>query len=271
MLPSRNRLQARKPLGTPRPTATALSSAPVLHKDKTSAPDLEHQPNTAVSSAISATPVAQSAVAPSSVDGYSTEQYTYVTDEHGYTWLYDTVSGQYYYYDAEQATYVAYGAPAVGVDANVQMPEGNEQKAAVEPEETRAVPKNRRIVRMAGGQVWEDPTLDDWPANDYRLFAGDLGPEVTSETLELAFGKFRSLQRTHVVREKKTGKSRGYGFLSFGDPDDFLKAWREFNGKYVGSRPIKLKKSGWKERNADIRKVKRTDKRAFLEFKHRKR
>ncbi|KAI8323983.1 RNA-binding domain-containing protein, partial [Martensiomyces pterosporus] len=130
--------------------------------------------------------------------------------------------------------------------------------------------KKRRVVRMAGGQVWEDATLDEWPTNDYRLFAGDLGPEVTGELLEQAFGKFRSLQRTHVVVDNRTGKSRGYGFLSFGNPDDFLAAWKEFNGKYVGSRPIKLRKSTWKDRNADIRKVKRQDKRAFLEYKQHK-
>ncbi|KAJ2872959.1 hypothetical protein FB639_004271, partial [Coemansia asiatica] len=39
----------------------------------------------------------------------SSEQYTYITDENGYTWLYDTVYGQYYYYNAAQGTYVPYG------------------------------------------------------------------------------------------------------------------------------------------------------------------
>ncbi|KAJ1768928.1 hypothetical protein LPJ74_004475 [Coemansia sp. RSA 1843] len=208
------------------------------------------------------------------------QQYTYVTDESGYTWLYDNVYGQYYYYDSVQGTYIPYsqqGATdssyysdaqthiaASGI-AEAAKPDGDSNSHG---ETKRGKPQNkRRIVRLAGGQVWEDSTLDDWPTNDYRLFAGDLGPEVTGEVLQQAFGKFRTLQRTHVVMDKKTGKSRGYGFLSFGDADDFLAAWKEFNGKYVGSRPIKLRKSTWKERNADIRKVKRLDKRAFLEYK----
>lgn len=33
-----------------------------------------------------------------------------------------------------------------------------------------------------------------------------------------------------------------YGFIAFGDPEDFLKAWKEYDGKYVGSRPIRLMK-----------------------------
>ncbi|KAJ2788138.1 hypothetical protein GGI15_000159 [Coemansia interrupta] len=204
------------------------------------------------------------------------EQYTYVTDENGYTWLYDTIYGQYYYYDSAQATYVSYGTPSSGyatsatalqpASEDVTMAESSETKTDGDKHNS----KKRRIVRMAGGEVWEDATLDDWPDNDFRLFAGDLGPEVTSEMLTQVFCKFGSLQRTHVVCEKKTGKSRGYGFISFGDPDDFLKAWKEFNGKYIGSRPVKLRKSNWKDRNADIRKVKRLDKRAFNTFKSKR-
>jgi hypothetical protein len=50
-----------------------------------------------------------------------------------------------------------------------------------------------------------------------------------------------------------------YGFVAFSDPEDFLKAWKEMDGsqllyvpflyltlilgKYVGNRPVKLKKA----------------------------
>lgn len=30
-------------------------------------------------------------------------------------------------------------------------------------------------------QVWEDQSLLNWDSNDYRLFAGDLGNDVTDE------------------------------------------------------------------------------------------
>ncbi|KAI8978562.1 hypothetical protein BDB01DRAFT_799228 [Pilobolus umbonatus] len=113
--------------------------------------------------------------------------------------------------------------------------------------------KKKPVVRAAGGEVWEDNTLVDWDENDYRLFAGDLGNEVTEELLFKAFSKYPSLIRTRVVRDNRTMKSKGFGFISFKDPDDFVKAWREMNGKYVGNRPIKLRKSNWKERNIDVR------------------
>ncbi|KAI9495631.1 hypothetical protein BDB00DRAFT_812716 [Zychaea mexicana] len=113
--------------------------------------------------------------------------------------------------------------------------------------------KKKPVVRAAAGETWEDPTLQEWDDNDFRLFAGDLGNEVTDEILFKAFSKYPSLQRTRVVRDKRNTKSRGYGFISFKDPNDFVKAWREMNGKYVGNRPIKLRKSNWKERNMDVK------------------
>jgi RNA recognition motif-containing protein len=87
--------------------------------------------------------------------------------------------------------------------------------------------------------------------DDYRLFASNLGNEVTGDLLARAFKKYKSLQQTHVVREKRSGRSRGFGFISFSDPEDFVKAVREMNNQYVGNRPIKLRKSTWKDRVGD--------------------
>ncbi|OWZ18645.1 RNA-binding protein [Phytophthora megakarya] len=116
--------------------------------------------------------------------------------------------------------------------------------------------KKKRHLRLAGGQVWEDQTLEDWPDNDFRLFCGDLGNEVSEELLAHSFSKYASFQRARVVRDKLTHKSRGYGFVSFTDPFDCAKALREMNGKYIGNRPVKLSKSKWQERNIDVAKKK---------------
>ncbi|ORZ36152.1 hypothetical protein BCR44DRAFT_40789 [Catenaria anguillulae PL171] len=112
------------------------------------------------------------------------------------------------------------------------------------------------MIRYAAGQVWEDKSLIEWPDNDYRLFVGDLGPEVMTQTLEQAFGKYASFQKAHVVRDQRTGKSKGYGFVSFMNGEDFVKAFQEYNNKYLGSRPVKLRKSTWQERNIEKKKEK---------------
>lgn len=111
---------------------------------------------------------------------------------------------------------------------NTSIPSLNEPAV----NDTEAKKKTKKVVRAAGGEVWEDHSLEDWDDNDFRLFAGDLGNEVTEEILYKAFSKYPSLLRTRVVRDTRTMKSKGFGFISFRDPDDFVKAWREMNGKF---------------------------------------
>ena len=74
--------------------------------------------------------------------------------------------------------------------------------------------------------------------------------------LTRTFSRYSSFQKARVVRDKRSNKSKGYGFVSFKDPADFTRAIKELNGKYVGSRPIKLSKSNWKDRNIDQVKTK---------------
>lgn len=74
-------------------------------------------------------------------------------------------------------------------------------------------------------------SLSDWPEDDFRIFCGDLGNDVNDELLTRTFNKFSSFQRAKVIRDKRTSKSKGYGFVSFKDPQDFIRAMKEMDGK----------------------------------------
>ncbi|XP_064549727.1 RNA-binding protein 42 [Drosophila montana] len=125
--------------------------------------------------------------------------------------------------------------------------------------------KDRKTVRIAGGTVWEDASLADWPDDDFRIFCGDLGNDVNDEVLTRTFNKFPSFQRARVIRDKRTGKSKGFGFVSFREPADFIRAMKEMDGRYVGSRPIKLRKSTWRQRSLDVVKKKEREKQVLLQ------
>lgn len=112
--------------------------------------------------------------------------------------------------------------------------------------------KKTTVVREGGGQVWEDPTLLDWDPKHFRIFVGDLGGEVTDEALLRAFAQYPSVQRARNVRDARTAQSRGYGFVSFAEPNDFVRALREMQGKYIGSRPVKLRRA---EANVDATRI----------------
>lgn len=123
---------------------------------------------------------------------------------------------------------------------------------------------DKKTVRQAGGITWEDHSLADWPEDDFRIFCGDLGNDVNDELLTRTFSKFASFQRAKVIRDKRTSKSKGYGFVSFKEPQDFIRAMKEMDGRYVGSRPIKLRKSTWKQRGMEEKRKKEFEKKALL-------
>jgi RNA recognition motif. (a.k.a. RRM, RBD, or RNP domain) len=123
---------------------------------------------------------------------------------------------------------------------------------------------DKKTVRQAGGITWEDHSLADWPDDDFRIFCGDLGNDVNDELLTRTFTKYPSFQRAKVIRDKRTSKSKGYGFVSFKEPQDFIRAMKEMDGRYVGTRPIKLRKSTWRQRGMEERRKKESEKKALL-------
>ncbi|KAH8814858.1 hypothetical protein F5884DRAFT_770220 [Xylogone sp. PMI_703] len=101
----------------------------------------------------------------------------------------------------------------------------------------------KTVVRSGGGTQWTDSTLLEWDPAHFRLFVGNLAGEVTDDSLYKAFSRWPSLQKARVIRDKRTTKSKGYGFVSFSDGDDFFKAAREMQGKYIGSHPVLLRRA----------------------------
>ena len=123
--------------------------------------------------------------------------------------------------------------PATGTFIETPAPE----VAAPKPKPTATV------HRSGGGQAWTDDTLLEWNPAHFRLFVGNLAGEVTDESLLKAFAAYPSVQKARVIRDKRTTKSKGYGFVAFEDGDEYFKAAKDMQGKYIGSHPVLLRKS----------------------------
>ncbi len=118
------------------------------------------------------------------------------------------------------------------------------------PQPHTSAKSHKPVVRMAAGKSWVDNTLSDWPENDFRIFVGNLGAEVDDDSLLKHFQtRYPSATMSKIVRETAGGKSKGYGFVSFLQPLDCAKAIREQDQAWLGSRPIRVKRSDWQERN----------------------
>ncbi|KAF2426207.1 hypothetical protein EJ08DRAFT_566021, partial [Tothia fuscella] len=108
---------------------------------------------------------------------------------------------------------------------------------------TGADGKQKTVVRSGGGKTWQDSSLLEWDPTHPRLFIGNLAGEVTDDSLLKAFSKYESVSKARVVRDHRTTKSRGFGFVSFEKSDDYFQAAKEMQGKYIGSHPVLIKRS----------------------------
>ncbi|KAL6999302.1 Polyadenylate-binding protein rbp45 [Sarracenia purpurea var. burkii] len=80
---------------------------------------------------------------------------------------------------------------------------------------------------------------DDTP--DYTIFVGDLAAEVSDYLLQETFkAHYPSVKGAKVVTDRMTGRSKGYGFVRFGDESEQLRAMTEMNGVVCSTRPMRV-------------------------------
>ncbi|AWP06595.1 putative nucleolysin TIA-1 [Scophthalmus maximus] len=76
-------------------------------------------------------------------------------------------------------------------------------------------------------------------SNHFHVFVGDLSPEITTDDVKAAFGPFGRISDARVVKDMATGKSRGYGFVSFFNKWDAENAIQQMGGQWLGGRQIR--------------------------------
>ncbi|KAE8661231.1 RNA-binding protein CP33 [Hibiscus syriacus] len=74
----------------------------------------------------------------------------------------------------------------------------------------------------------------------YKIYAGNLGWRVSSEGLRDAFATQPGLLSAKVIYERDTGRSRGFGFVSFESAETVEAALSAMNGVEVEGRPLRL-------------------------------
>ncbi|KAL8140342.1 hypothetical protein V2J09_006363 [Rumex salicifolius] len=76
---------------------------------------------------------------------------------------------------------------------------------------------------------------------DYTIFVGDLAADVTDFVLQETFRpRYQSIKGAKVVIDRLTGRTKGYGFVRFGDESEQLRAMQEMNGVPCSTRPMRI-------------------------------
>ncbi|XP_049454691.1 cold inducible RNA binding protein a isoform X3 [Epinephelus fuscoguttatus] len=81
-------------------------------------------------------------------------------------------------------------------------------------------------------------------SDEGKLFIGGLSFETNEESLAAAFGKYGTIEKVDVIRDKETGRSRGFGFVKYDNSDDAKDALEGMNGKTLDGRAIRVDEAG---------------------------
>lgn len=74
--------------------------------------------------------------------------------------------------------------------------------------------------------------------NQNKLFVGSLPYHVTEDELKNLFSSFGEIVSVHIVTDKMTGRSKGFGFVEMGSSESAQKALEELNGKEFEGRTL---------------------------------
>ena len=73
-----------------------------------------------------------------------------------------------------------------------------------------------------------------------RLYVGNLSYDSDTETLRQAFASTGEVTDAHVVTDRESGRSRGFGFVTMATPDQAKKAIETMNGVVLDGRSIRV-------------------------------
>lgn len=71
-----------------------------------------------------------------------------------------------------------------------------------------------------------------------KLYVGNLPYAVKDESLAEMFAEFGEITEAKVIADKFSGRSKGFGFVTFAKDEDAAKAAEAMNGKDVEGRPL---------------------------------
>src|SRR6185436_11743689 len=81
----------------------------------------------------------------------------------------------------------------------------------------------------------------------YKLFVGGLPYSTTDDDLQQAFAEFGTVASAVIIKDRDTGRSKGFGFVEFESDEEGKAAETAMNGKDLGGRSITVNQARERE------------------------
>lgn len=73
-----------------------------------------------------------------------------------------------------------------------------------------------------------------------KLYVGNLSYSTTEDDLRQLFSQAGNVKSVSVIKDRDTGRSKGFAFVEMGSDDDAQKAISQFNGQSFQDRSLKV-------------------------------
>ncbi|MEM3091691.1 MAG: RNA-binding protein [Candidatus Pacearchaeota archaeon] len=73
-----------------------------------------------------------------------------------------------------------------------------------------------------------------------KIYVGNLPFSVNSEKLKELFSEYGDIEEATIITDKFSGRSKGFGFVTFSKDDSAKKAIKAMNDKEVDGRKLKV-------------------------------
>lgn len=82
-----------------------------------------------------------------------------------------------------------------------------------------------------------------------NLYVSNLGYGFQDEELTRLFADYGQVTSAKIIKDRYTGKSKGFAFVEMADQSQAEKAMKEIDGKVIDGRPVKVVEARPKEEN----------------------
>ena len=80
-----------------------------------------------------------------------------------------------------------------------------------------------------------------------NIYIGNLSYNVTDQDLQKLFEAYGKVDRSNVISDRETGRSKGFGFIEMPEQSEGQKAIEELDGQDVDGRNIRVNEARPKE------------------------
>ncbi len=86
-----------------------------------------------------------------------------------------------------------------------------------------------------------------------KIYVGNLSYKVSDQELMEVFEEFGNVISAKVIKDRETGRSKGFGFVEMDNDEEAQEAIDELDGAEINGRAVKVNKARPKEKAGNSR------------------